>query len=170
MVASVIPASAAATSARGSLTTSICSSSSCSALAGESPVAAKIQARSLRMPGAGVDELQLAPVLGRQPNLLGQLALAAGERVLAPLQRPGRDLQQPVLLNRLARLAHQVDDLVVVGEDRDRARVLDHLALDLGPVLAPVALDRDVDGVPFVDLFRTEQLHPPQANPCPTRS
>ena len=56
--------------------------------------------------------------------------------------RARRDLEQRVLLDRLARLGDEVDELVVVGEDRDRAGVVDYLALDLGAVGAPVAATR----------------------------
>jgi hypothetical protein len=85
-------------------------------------------------------------VLGPQADLLAQLALGAFQLALAlDVPRARRDLQQPVLPDRLARLADQMDALLVVGEDPDRTGVLDDLALDLAAVGAAKALAGDVD-------------------------
>jgi hypothetical protein len=76
------------------------------------------------------------------------------------VERARRDLQQRVLADRLARLGDEVDELLVVGEDRDRAGVLDDLALDLGPVGAPVEAGGDVDPEALVGDLAVESLHP----------
>jgi len=78
--------------------------------------------RSANVAGARVDLRQLGPVGGGELRLLGELAARALELGLAlVVERARRDLQQRVLLDRLARLGDEIDELVIVGEDRDRA-------------------------------------------------
>jgi hypothetical protein len=57
--------------------------------------------------------------------------------------------------------------LVVVGDDRDRAGMVDDLARHLGPVGAAVAADLDVDAVSLVGDPAVEQFHPGRLAPMP---
>src|SRR6476646_9876676 len=70
-----------------------------------------------------------------------------------------RALQQLVVLDRLARLRDQVGELLVVGQHRHRARMLDDLPLDLAPVSAAVALGDEVDVLAVVQWLAAQQLH-----------
>ena len=87
-------------------------------------------------PGRGVEGDEVPPGARALADLLGELALGGLERALALLvELAGRQLQQGRLVDGLARLADQQQALAVVGHDRDGARVRDHLALGLLPVL-----------------------------------
>src|SRR6476646_2043964 len=73
-------------------------------------------------PRARVVVERLLPALGAQPHLLRQLAPRRLKRLLAVDVEPARgQLEQPRLADRLARLAHEPDLLLVVRDDRDRA-------------------------------------------------
>src|SRR4051794_248095 len=92
------------------------------------------------------------PALRRLADLLGQLALGGLQRRLALLvQAPGRDLEEVRVADRLARLAHEVQVRVVVGEDRGGAAVAHGLALHLVAVGVAVALDAQRDDLALVD-------------------
>src|SRR5262245_26496539 len=70
-----------------------------------------------------------------QAGLLGELALRGLERLLALVQRAGRQLEQ-LLPRRLAQLADEHDAILGIdGHDRHGAWVLDDLALVVAPAL-----------------------------------
>src|SRR5262245_43276293 len=94
-----------------------------------------------------------------QAGLLGELAPRGLERLLALLQRAGRQLEQ-LLPRRLAQLADEDDAILGVGgDDRHRAGVLDDFALVVTP-----ALHGDADEPPAVDDARLVGPH------CASRS
>src|SRR4051812_9497121 len=96
--------------------------------------------------------LEVLPVVGGLSDLLGELALAGVERLLALLvELAGGQLEQVGDADRLARLADQVQVLVVVGDDGDRAHVADDLALGLAAVVVAEAVAADGDDLALVD-------------------
>src|SRR5207253_7096617 len=96
--------------------------------------------------GRRPERRHLVPLAAAQTRLLLELALRRRERLLALVDRACRHLDE-LLARRLAQLSHEDDVVVPVdGDDRDRARVFDDLAL----VVAP-ALDDDVDELAVVD-------------------
>ena len=103
-------------------------------------------------PGRGIEALQLGPLRGAHPDLLLELALGAFELGLAlDVELAGRQLEQGRLADRLARLAHQVDVALVVGDDRNGAGMDDDLALRGLAVGVAKLLDLDVDDPALVD-------------------
>src|SRR5690606_10988118 len=71
----------------------------------------------------------------------------------------GRHLEEPLLAHGLARLAHQPDVLVVVGDHAHRARVGDDLALGLRPVRVAEAVDAHVRDPALVLELAGDPLH-----------
>ncbi len=111
--------------------------------------------------GRGVEALDLGPVTGAPPDLLDQLALGAIElRLALDVELARRQLEQTRLSDRLARLADEPDDLVVVGGDRHRARVRRDLAIGLLAIVVAEAVDPDVDDRALVNRLRIDSLHP----------
>src|SRR5579885_1979211 len=107
-----------------------------------------------REPGRRPEAAEPRPRAAGQAALLLQLALRRRERLLAGLARAGRYLQQ-MTARRLARLAHERDlALPVDGDDRDRARMFDHLALVVAPLL-----DGDRDELALPGELRRVRLH-----------
>ena len=89
-----------------------------------------------------MDGLQHDPVVGGEADLLAQLPLRAVQLGLSvAVEGAGGDLEAGVLADHLARLANEVDDLVVVGEDPDRPGMFDQLAFDQSPLGPPEAAD-----------------------------
>ena len=108
------------------------------------------------------------PLLRALADLLGELALRALERRLAlDVELSGRDLEQRRLPDRLARLADQVDDAFVVGDDRDGARVARRprarrRAVGVAELVDPHRGDRSlVDGL----AIRSAPCPPPTRSP-----
>jgi hypothetical protein len=92
-------------------------------------------------------------------DLLAQLALGGLQRRLAlDVELAGRQLEREAQ-DRLARLAHEPDALVVVGDDRRRVLAADDLALDLLAVVMAKALDGDGEGLAVEDGLTAERLN-----------
>ena len=109
--------------------------------------------------GAGVVGDDRLPARGAAADLLGELALRGLQRLLAVLvEPPGRDLEQVRLADRLARLAHEPDLALVVGEHPDGAAVAHDLPLDDFAVGVAEALDAHVEDAPGVDRLAAERL------------
>ena len=92
------------------------------------------------------------PSLGREADLLGQLALGARHRILAvDVELARRELDK----DRVERGAVLADDdgavVVVDGDDRDRAGVVDDVALERGAVRRLERADGHLDQVAAVD-------------------
>ena len=103
--------------------------------------------------GRGEELVHRLPVVGGLADLLGQLALRGLQRLLARLvELARRDLEQVGQPGGLARLAHEPDHLVVVGDDPHRAGVAHDLARLLGAVRVPKGLAPDREDPPLVDL------------------
>src|SRR3954452_9137463 len=99
------------------------------------------------------------PLLGGLANLLGELALGGLERRLAFLVEAARgDLQEVRVVERLARLADEVQVRVVVDDDARRALVAHDLALDLVAVGEAEAVDRERHDLAFVDRAAPDAL------------
>ncbi len=151
-------------SARGQRTISISSCSSGSAPTSVSSVGGS-RGRLVGEARGRVDRPQQLPARRLHPRLLDQLALGALQLALAlDVERAGGDLQQRLLPHRLARLAHQEKEALVVGDDRDRARVDDDLALVLGAVRAPVAANDDVEEVALKGVGDAQLVHAANAS------
>src|SRR5581483_6596933 len=115
----------------------------------------------------------LAPLARLDPALLGELALRAGEpRLALHVELPGRELEQRVGAHRLPRLAHEVEPLSVVGDDRDRARMPDDLPGRERAVRVAELVDAHARDPPLVDDPRGDALHrpPPPAARAAMRS
>jgi hypothetical protein len=92
------------------------------------------------------------PVVGREPDLLGELALRGLQRTLAlVVEDAGRDLEEVRVADGDPRLADEVEVLVVVDDGRRRAGVVDHFALDLLAVRVAEALEGELDDAALVD-------------------
>src|SRR5215204_2942702 len=111
------------------------------------------------------------PVRGRLADLLGELALRRLEHALALLvQLAGRQLEQRGLLNRLARLANEVDPLAVVGHDGHRAGMLHDLPLGFLAVVEPEAVHTHPRDAPVERNPTAEPLEGHQRAPAPRTS
>ena len=92
-----------------------------------------------------------------RPDLLGELAAGAAERILARVvELSGRQLER-VLLDGLARLAHQQDVVVLDRHHHDGAGVVHHLAVHDRAVGPPVVGRAQVDDRARVDLPRGDR-------------
>ena len=116
------------------------SSSSASSGSSERSVARKAWISSLVKPGARVEARQVLPLGGGLADLLAQLPLCGVEH-LSPVQLAGRQLEQALLPDHLARLAHEPDAVAVERQHHRGAGVLDHLALDHLAVVVAELLD-----------------------------
>ena len=115
-----------------------------------------------------VEGAEGVPVGGLLADLLGELAAAGLERVLAfDVELAGGDLEQVRDADRLARLADEPQLLVVVeDDDADRARVVDQLALTTSPsswrnVSAPDGDELAVEQRLGVEPLELELMPPP---------
>src|SRR5215213_7803105 len=113
----------------------------------------------VREAGRGVEGHEVLPVLGGLADLLGELALGRRERLLPLHVELARgQLEQVGQPDRLARLAHEVDALAVVGDDPDGALVADDVARDLVAVLVAERLRPDGEDLPLVLRLAAERL------------
>src|SRR5437868_12382646 len=122
---------------------------------------------------ACIEAGQVLPARGRLADLLTKLALGRLEH-LAAVQLARRQLQQALLADRLAGLAHEPDPLAVVRQHHHGTRVLHNLSLDNLAVIVAEPLDLHGPDVAFPDLLLPDgleaQLAPPFARAAPTES
>src|SRR3954453_4368944 len=105
----------------------------------------------IREPRRGVEGGEVLPLRRGLADLLRELALGGVERRLAlDVELARRQLEQVGGADGLARLAHEVDALAVVGDDGDRALVPHDLARDLLAVLVAERLRADRDELALV--------------------
>src|SRR5690349_20453734 len=117
----------------------------------------------VREPGARVETGQEPPAGGRLADFLAQLALCGLER-LAAVQLPGGQLEQALLADRLAGLAHEPDPLSVPGQHHHGAGMLHHFTFRHLAVVVAKPLDLHGADVALPDLLLSDLL---EAQPAP---
>jgi len=107
----------------------------------------------VREPGRREEGAGLDPVVRYEPGLLAKLTLGAGERFLAGLELPGRDLPQ-LGSDRMAVLANEKD--LMFGDERDdgcSARMMHELTIGSPTAGQFDLIDGNVDQASAEDRF-----------------
>src|SRR4051812_42860493 len=108
----------------------------------------------VREAGRGEERAERLPVGGLLADLLRQLTLGRGQRVLALFVELARgDLEQVGDADRLARLADEPQLVVIEDDDADGARMGDELANGLLPILVAERGALDGEELPVEDVL-----------------